>query len=216
MQLVNVRFLDSALRSASGSCRIRIFGHTKESPRLEEALRQNRKLRRLEIDVRCHEAVAKALGQALKQSASLQSFILDASSTSMGDDTGLALAEALKQSASLQSFSLRASGSDMSDDTGLALQDALAVNFVVLAFAATGFCGVPPSVVEPVLLRNNDVLAQWKALVQLARCDAGSGLRSLKESSFRRELFSYAVPPVLAAKTRSFGVVFAGRRPSST
>ncbi len=101
MQLVHVRFFDSVLRSASGSCRIRIFGNTKASQQLEEALRRNRKLRRLEIDVRCHEAVAKALGHALKQSASLQSFILDASHNSVGDDTGLALAEALKQSASL-------------------------------------------------------------------------------------------------------------------
>ena len=268
MRNVQVQDLVSTLRSASGSCRLRITGNATEMPSLEEALHQNQSLRHLEVNctssaiaialavalkqsasiqsftldargrsmgdstgVALAEALKHsasiqsftldargrtmgdgtgvALAEALKQSASIQSFALDASHSSMGDGTGVALADALKQSASIQSFTLHASHSSMGDGTGVALAEALASNFVVLAFEHTGLRSLPVSQIQPRLLRNSSVLAQWKVLAQLARCTAGCGFRSLTQSSFRRQLFSFAVPPAYAANTKSFAVACA-------
>ena len=238
MRNVQVQDLVSTLRSASGSCRLRITGNATEMPSLEEALHQNQSLRHLEVNC-TSSAIAIALAVALKQSASIQSFTLDARGRSMGDSTGVALAEALKhsasiqsftldargrtmgdgtgvalaealkQSASIQSFTLDASHSSMGDGTGVALAEALASNFVVLAFEHTGLRSLPVSQIQPRLLRNSSVLAQWKVLAQLARCTAGCGFRSLTQSSFRRQLFSFAVPPAYAANTKSFAVACA-------
>ena len=238
MRNVQVQDLVSTLRSASGSCRLRITGNATEMPSLEEALHQNQSLRHLEVNC-TSSAIAIALAVALKQSASIQSFTLDARGRSMGDSTGVALAEALKhsasiqsftldargrtmgdgtgvalaealkQSASIQSFTLHASHSSMGDGTGVALAQALASNFVVLAFEHTGLRSLPVSQIQPRLLRNSSVLAQWKVLAQLARCTAGFGFRSLTQSSFRRQLFSFAVPPAYAANTKSFAVACA-------
>ena len=178
MRNVQVQDLVSTLRSASGSCRLRITGNATEMPSLEEALHQNQSLRHLEVNC-TSSAIAIALAVALKQSASIQSFTLDALFTSMGDGTGVALAEAL------------------------------ASNFVVLAFEHTGLRSLLVSQIKPRLLRNSSVLAQWKVLAQLARCTAGFGFRSLTQSSFRRQLFSFAVPPAYAANTKSFAVACA-------
>ena len=133
MQNVQVQDLVSTLRSASGSCRLRITGNATEMPPLEEALHQNQTLRHLEVN--CTSGVVViALAEALEQSASIQSFTLNAWSPSMGDRTGVALAEALKQSASIQSFTLDAVDTSMGDGTGVALAEVLKQSASIQSF----------------------------------------------------------------------------------
>ena len=141
-----------------------------------------------------------AMAEALKQNATLQALsITGCDDNPCEHETYVAMADAIKQNTTLKYFSVDCTCVDKEFALVQAVAQAREHNVTLQAFS-TFLLAHAPALWPPItdmldmLQRNQEISAQWRSLVQLAKPKMNTGFHSLVELCFKRKLFSFFLP----------------------
>merc|ERR1740122_799171 len=127
-------------------------------------------------------------------------------SSRMGDVTGVALAGAFANNSTLKDVRILESNMG-GTETGYAVMEALKQNATLQTLIMGLFNEDIWAALDEATERNRKLPAQWRTLAQLARGTRDTGFRSLKEMSFRREIFTFFLPPLYTLTPSASGMM---------